>query len=76
MATCRDLLGEQPTQRLKVWFHNGEDNLEELRRRVAAICQHYSIPLGELEGWLFLTSGDEVPLRVATGYGTSRSTAR
>jgi hypothetical protein len=25
MATARNLLGEQPTERLRVWFHNGED---------------------------------------------------
>jgi AAA domain len=68
MATCRDLLGEQPLDRLKVWVHNGEDNLTELHRRVAAICQYYSIDMRELEGWLFLTSGNEFPLKVATGF--------
>ena len=68
MATTRNLLGEQPDARLRVWFHNGEDNLEELYRRLGAICLHYAIPQEELQGWLFLTSGNEVPLRVANGY--------
>jgi RecA-family ATPase len=68
MATCRNLLGEQPEERLRVWFHNGEEPLEEMRRRVAAICQHYNIPQDELVGWFFMTSGHEVPLRVAEGY--------
>jgi hypothetical protein len=45
MATCRDLLGEQPLERLKVWIHNGEDNLIELQRRIAAVCQHYKIDM-------------------------------
>ena len=36
MATCRNLLGEQPTERLRCWFHNGEDPLEELNRRLGA----------------------------------------
>jgi RecA-family ATPase len=68
MATARNLLGEQPTERLRVWVHNGEDPLVEINRRVAAICQHYSIPLQELAGFLWLTSGTEFPLRVAKGY--------
>src|SRR5262245_17240960 len=68
MSTARNLLGEQPGERVRVWYHNGEDNMDELNRRVAAICQYYDIPLQELEGWFFMTSGNEVPLRVAQGY--------
>ena len=68
MATCRNLLGEQPEERLRVWYHNGEDPLDEINRRIAAICQHYQIPQEELVGWLFVTSGNEFPLRVAKGY--------
>ena len=68
MATARNLLEEQPTERLRVWYHNGEDSIEELSRRLVAICKHYKIPQEELRGWLFVTSGNEVPLRVAKGY--------
>ena len=68
MATCRNLLGEQPTARLRVWYHNGEDDMAELQRRLAAICQHYGIPTAELEGWLCVTSSNEFPLQVAQGY--------
>jgi RecA-family ATPase len=68
MSTGRNLLGEQPNERLKIWYHNAEDSLEEIRRRVLAICQHFDIPQHELVGWLFVTSGTEVPLRVAHGY--------
>jgi hypothetical protein len=53
MASCRNLLEEQPTERLRVWYHNGEDNYEELGRRVLAICQHYGIPQEELVGWFY-----------------------
>jgi RecA-family ATPase len=42
--------------------------MDELNRRLAAICQYYDIPLEELPGWFFMTSGNEVPLRVAQGY--------
>jgi RecA-family ATPase len=68
MATCRNLLGEQPEARCRVWLHNGEDNKEELDRRVVAVCQHYDIPQQELEGWLFVTSGTQLGLKVANGY--------
>jgi RecA-family ATPase len=68
MATGRNLLGEQPMERLRVWLHNGEDPMEEMLRRLAAVCQHYKIPQEELQGQLWLTSGNEFPLRVAKGY--------
>jgi RecA-family ATPase len=68
MATCRNLLGEQPEVRLRVWYHNGEDPLDEINRRIAAICQYYKIPQEELPGQLWVTSGNEFPLRVAKGY--------
>jgi hypothetical protein len=29
---------------------------------------YYDIPMDELPGWFFMTSGNEVPLRVAQGY--------
>jgi hypothetical protein len=68
MATLRNLLGEQPLERCRVWYHNGEENRTELDRRFAAICQHYKIDMTELEGWLFYTTGNDLPLRVANGY--------
>jgi hypothetical protein len=68
MSTGRNLLGEQPTERLRVWYHNAEEPKEEIDRRVLAICQHFNIPQDELVGWFFPTSGTQVPLRVAHGY--------
>ena len=50
MATCRNLLGEQPEARLRVWYHNGEDPRDEINRRLAAICQHYRIPTARVAG--------------------------
>src|SRR5262249_5366003 len=72
MATGRNLLDEEIKAPMRVWYHNGEDNFLELQRRVAGICQHYDIPMTELEGWFFMTSGNEVPLRVAEGYSQVR----
>jgi RecA-family ATPase len=68
MALCEALLGEQPTARFRAWVHCGEDDMNELLRRVAAICQRYKLTMKDLEGWLFLTSANEFPLRVAEGY--------
>jgi hypothetical protein len=69
MASGRDLLGEVPVERIRVWYHGGEDPMKILKLRLAAICIHYGIPIEELCGWLFMTSGTEFPLRVAVeGY--------
>src|SRR5262249_27236233 len=53
MSTCRNILGVQPALRLRVWIHSGEDDMDELRRKVKATCQYFKIPLEELDGWLF-----------------------
>jgi len=67
MAIGRDLFdGSKPIDRLRVWYWNGEDPLDEINRRIAAICAHYSIEQKELEGWLFVDSGHEVPICLAT----------
>jgi hypothetical protein len=72
MATGRNLLGEVVREPLRVWYHNGEDNYLELQRRVAAICQYYDIPMKELTTNFFITSGNDVPLRVAETWSQVR----
>jgi len=67
MATCRNLLGEQPEQRVRVWYHNAEDTQDEVNRRVVAICKHFKIPQEELIGWFIATSCEKFDLRVAKG---------
>jgi AAA domain len=66
MATGRSLLDEQPEERCRVWYHNAEDDLDEIYRRIAGICQHYGIDQAELEGWLFPTSGIDMPIKIAS----------
>jgi hypothetical protein len=68
MNTMRDLIGDQPDEKLRVWIHNGEDTNEEIDRRLAAICLQYGIPLEEIAD-IFITTGADIPLRVASGYG-------
>jgi hypothetical protein len=72
MATGRDLLGEQPTQRLRVWYHNGEDPTQELDRRIAAVCVHFEIEPRDLSSYFFRTSGLDMPIKIAGGNGDVR----
>jgi len=41
MSSGRNLLGEVPAERVRVWYHGGEDSMKILRLRLAAICIHY-----------------------------------
>jgi hypothetical protein len=53
LATGRELLGHHIYQRCRVLVLSLEDDREELRRRLAAICKHHGIDPVELKGWLF-----------------------
>jgi hypothetical protein len=64
MASGKNLLGFTPRQRCRVWYCNLEDPLEEIIRRVLAICLHYGLEPSDLEGWLFL-DGSETKIVVA-----------
>src|SRR5262249_17580619 len=67
MAIGRDLLDcNKPIDRLRVWYWNGEDPLDEINRRLAAICVYYKVVAKELEGWLFIDSGHDMPICLAT----------
>jgi hypothetical protein len=64
LATGRPLLGET-TKRCKVWYYNGEDPGDELDRRFLATCLHYGINARDIEGWLFVDSGRDMPIVIA-----------
>lgn len=67
MAAGRELStgDELPSGRLKVWLINGEEDQDELDRRVAAVCQHYGVTASDLAGGLFVQSVRDNPLRIA-----------
>jgi hypothetical protein len=69
IATGRPLLGIMPNERTKVWLYNGEDSYDELQRRVAAVAKHFDISPRELEGWLFLDTGQRSPILLTDGSG-------
>jgi hypothetical protein len=66
MAAGRNLLGVEPVRSMRIWYWNGEDPQDEIERRVLAICLHYNIDPSEIEGKLFLDSGRDTEIIVAT----------
>lgn len=67
MATGRALLGIRPQGLCKVVYFNAEDPLDEIQRRVLAVCRHYDIPQEELVGQLFIASGRDQELILSRG---------
>lgn len=68
LAIGRTLLHEKPHQRCRVWLWNGEDPADELQRRVTATALHYKVAPSDLEGWLFVDSGRDMPIIIAQGH--------
>jgi AAA domain len=66
MAGGINLLGIEPIRPMRVWYWNGEDPLEEIERRVLAICLHFNIDRALVENNLFLDSGRDTEIIVAT----------
>lgn len=66
LAAGRPLLGEYVHHQVNVWAMNLEDPLDEIDRRVAAMMLHHGVQRHELEGRLFLHSGRERRLTMAT----------
>jgi RecA-family ATPase len=66
MASGRNLIGADPSRRLRVWLWNGEDPRDELERRIAATCLHYGLTKEDIGDRLFLDSGREMEIVLAT----------
>lgn len=67
IATGEPILGIQPKARERVVYYNAEDPLDEINRRVVAMCQHHQIDQAALEGWLYTASGRDADLILARG---------
>jgi hypothetical protein len=66
MATGRAILGVPVPDPLRVLYWNGEESLDEIERRVHAVCQHHHIdPARELTDRFFMMSGFDEPIMVA-----------
>jgi hypothetical protein len=69
-AIGRDLLLGTPLERrYRAWVWNAEDDIDEMERRVAGICAHYNVNRADLDGWLYLDSGYDLPLDLAQSNG-------
>jgi RecA-family ATPase len=65
VATGRDLTGESVHEEVKAWIYNIEDDLDELKRRLGAVLQHWSVPFSEVSGRIALNAGADRPLLFA-----------
>jgi phage/plasmid primase-like uncharacterized protein len=67
MASGRDLYAKGlPEGALTVWLWNLEDPLEEMERRIHATCERFRITPDEIGDRLFVDSGRDHPLVIAT----------
>ncbi len=74
MVTGRRLLCEKPetqptAEPLRVYYWNGEDPLDEVQRRIQAACKRYGIKRKEIEGRLFVGTGDDSKIMLAKESG-------
>ncbi|WP_426442047.1 AAA family ATPase [Bradyrhizobium genosp. P] len=67
MAAGFDIATKTPSPggALRVWVCNGEEDQDELDRRVAAVCQRYGISQADLGDRLLVQSVRDNPLRLA-----------
>jgi hypothetical protein len=65
MKGARPLNEADGTRPLRVWYYNLEDPLDELQRRIGAICKYYKITPEEIGDRLFINSGRSTSLLIA-----------
>jgi hypothetical protein len=66
MATGRPLLGVELLYRCKVLYWNGEESHDQIVRQVTAICLHHGIDRAEIADWLFVASGHDHQIAIAS----------
>ena len=62
----KDLLGVTPKEQLRVWLWNLEDPQEETQRKIQAAAKHYGLKPEDIGNRLFVDSGRDRPLVIAT----------
>jgi hypothetical protein len=62
----KDLLGVFPPRQLRVWLWNLEDPQEETERKIQAAAMHYGLTAEDIGDRLFVDSGRDQPLVIAT----------
>ena len=69
LASNKTLIGNAPKYQCNAWHYNLEDPIDELQRRVIAICQRYDVPVSDIKDRLFLDSARTRKLVVAEKVG-------
>jgi hypothetical protein len=64
LVSGKNLLGETPLGKLRVWYINLEDPIDELHRRFAAAMKFHKLEAEDIENRLFVNSGLNMPLRI------------
>ena len=72
----KGLLGISPPQKLRVWLWNLEDPQEETERKIQAAAMHYRLTAKDIGDRLFVDSGRDQPLVIATTTRTGAVIAR
>lgn len=67
MVTGQPILGIEPKRPVKVALFNAEDPKDEIKARVFAACKMHGIGQREIAGRLFIQSGRDLPLILASG---------
>lgn len=65
MVTGRDLLGVKTAKPLRVWYHNGEDPMFEIKLRFAGAIKRFKITPDQIGDRLFTDSGRDFPITMA-----------
>jgi hypothetical protein len=72
MVSGKSLLGVKPSGKLRVWYLNLEDPIDELHRRFAAAIKFHELTTEDIgEDWLFINSGLTMPIKIASDDGRS-----
>lgn len=66
MCSGKPLLGAEPKGRFRVWLWNGEDPRDELERRIGAAMMHYQLTPDDIGDRLFVDTGREQEIILAT----------
>ena len=70
LTSYKTLIGNAPKYQCNAWHYNLEDPIDELQRRVIAICKKYGIPLADIKDRLFLDSARTRKLIIAEKVGS------
>ena len=64
MATGKPLIGIAPPHPLRVFYWNGEDDIEELKRRFAALCAHFHVTDPDYGDRLLFETYERLPVKI------------